>query len=215
MTGSTSDHVEEEIEIGPWAISLLRPRDVDSLLDDEAFADDEFIPYWAELWPSGVALAEHVATLDLGGSRVAELGCGLGLPSLAAALGGADALATDWSADAIVLLERNAARNGARLRTLTVAWGDPGPLLSLAPFDLVLAADVLYEARNVEPLLSLLDTLGTTALVADSGRHHTEAFLAGAAATGWEIVTLCHKRLPRGGIHRLVPSGRRTPTGGA
>ncbi len=215
MTGPAPDPVEEELEIGSWALSLLRPRDVESLLDDEAFADDEFLPYWAELWPSGVALAEHVATLDLAGRRVVELGCGLGLPSLAASLGGADVVATDWSEDANVLLEQNAARNGTRLRTLRVAWGDPGPLLPLAPFDLVLAADVLYEARNVEPLLALLGTLAAPVLVADPGRRHADAFLAGAAAGGWEIVTLCHERLPRGGIHRLVPSGQWTPTGDA
>ncbi len=213
MTGPAPDLVEEELEIGSWALSLLRPHDVESLFDDEAFADDEFIPYWAELWPSGLALAEHVATLDLAGRRVVELGCGLGLPSLAASLGGADVVATDWSDDANVLLEQNAARNGSGLRTLRVTWGDPCPLLSLAPFDLVLAADVLYEARNVEPLLALLGTMAAPTLVADPGRRHAEAFLAGATAGGWEIVTLRHERLPRGGIHRLVPSGQWTPTG--
>jgi predicted nicotinamide N-methyase len=215
MTGPAADRVEEELEIGSWALSLLRPHDVESLLDDEAFAEAEFIPYWAELWPSGVALAEHVATLDLAGRRVVELGCGLGLPSLAASLGGADVVATDWSEDANVLLEQNAARNGTRLRTLRVAWGDPGLLLSLTPFDLVLAADVLYEARNVEPLLALLGRLAAPALVADPGRRHADAFLAGAASGGWKIVTLCHERLPRGGIHRLEPSGREAPTGRA
>ncbi len=215
MTGRAADLVEEELEIGSWVLSLLRPHDVESLLDDEAFADDELIPYWAELWPSGLALAEHLATLDLAGCRIVELGCGLGLPSLAASLGGADVVATDWSEDAIVRLEHNAARNGTGLRTLQVAWGEPGALFPLPPFDLVLAADVLYEARNVEPLRALLATLAAPALVADPGRRHADTFLTGAAADGWEIVTMCHERLPRGGIHRLVPWGQWTSTGDA
>ena len=59
------------------------------------------MPYWAELWPSGLALADYVATLDLAGRRVLELGCGLALPSFAAALGGADVLATDWAPEAL------------------------------------------------------------------------------------------------------------------
>jgi predicted nicotinamide N-methyase len=215
MRGSAPDPVEEELEVGSWVLSLLRPPDVDSLLDEEAFSDDEFIPYWAELWPSGLALAEHVATLGLAGRRIVELGCGLGLPSLTASLAGADVVSTDWSDDAISLLGLNAVRNGARLRTLVADWGDPDPLNSLGPFDLVLAADVLYEARNVVPLVALLGVLGAPAIVADPGRRHADAFLASAAATGWGIVTVPHERLPRGGIHRLVPSGRATPVGGA
>ena len=55
-------------------------------LDEDAFDDDEFLPYWAELWRSGVALAEVVSALDVRDKRVLELGAGLGLPSLAAAL---------------------------------------------------------------------------------------------------------------------------------
>ena len=55
------------------------------------------MPYWAELWPSGIALARHVVGLALAGRRVLELGCGLALPSFAAALAGADVLATDWA----------------------------------------------------------------------------------------------------------------------
>ena len=75
-------------------LALLRPVSADELIDETAFDEDEFLPYWAELWPSGLALAEAVAGLDMCGLRVLELGAGLGLPSLAAALGGAAVLAT-------------------------------------------------------------------------------------------------------------------------
>ena len=62
------------------------------------------------------------------GARVLELGCGLGLPSLAAALAGGRVLATDWSPQAIELLRENAERNGAELETAIVDWQRPAPL---------------------------------------------------------------------------------------
>jgi len=135
------------------------------------------LPYWAELWPSGVALARHVATLGLEGKRVLELGCGLGLPSLAAALGGAHVLATDWAEDAIELLRRNAERNDVPLRVAQVRWSEPEPLLRAAPWDIVLGADLLYEARNADQLAELLPQLGGEVLLAEPGRPYAKDFL--------------------------------------
>src|SRR5262245_1815750 len=66
----------ERIAIGGVTLELERPADPEALLDEEAFGDDEFMPYWAELWPAGLALAEALPA-DLGGVRVVELGCGL------------------------------------------------------------------------------------------------------------------------------------------
>src|SRR5947209_7585308 len=130
-------------------LAILRPRDPDSLLDERAFVHEEFLPYWAELWPSAIVLARAVAKRSLRGARTVELGCGLGAPSIAAALAGGRVLATDWSADAVRFARRNARRNGAALEAAVCAWGDPSALVARAPWDIVLAADVLYERRNV------------------------------------------------------------------
>ncbi len=179
------DLVEENVEVAGRELSLLRPRDAVALLDEEAFEREEFLPYWAELWASGEALAREVAGRDVAGKRVLELGCGLALPSLAAALGGAEALATDWSPDAIALLETNAERNGIRLETKVVAWSRAEVLVARAPWDLVLAADVLYERRNVDELLELLPQLDAReVLVADPGRPHAKTFFELAAELG-------------------------------
>ncbi|HEX3057545.1 MAG TPA: methyltransferase domain-containing protein [Gaiellaceae bacterium] len=157
---------------------MLRPPSADDLIDEEAFDADEFMPYWAELWPSGVALARVVAEQDLAGARVLELGAGLGLPSLAAAVRGAQVLATDWAEEAVALLRENAAANGIALRAERVRWDDPGPLLADAPWDVVLGADLLYEDRNATLLLELLPRLGGDVLLADPGRPAAAAFLA-------------------------------------
>jgi predicted nicotinamide N-methyase len=118
-----------------------------------------------------------VAAREVHGLRVLEVGCGLGLPSLAAALGGASVLATDWAEDAIALLRRNARRNGASLHTEVVRWDDAGPLLRGAPWDLVLGADLLYEARNADQLTALLPRLGGELLLAEPGRPYARGFL--------------------------------------
>jgi len=158
-------------------VSILRPPSADELIDESAFDEEEFLPYWAELWPSGLALARHVAGLELAGRKVLELGCGLGLPSLVASLRGGSVLATDWAEDAIELLRRNAERNRAPLRVARVRWSEPEPLLRAAPWDIVLGADLIYEERNADQLAALLPRLGGELLLAEPGRPYAKAFL--------------------------------------
>jgi predicted nicotinamide N-methyase len=176
------DLVEEDV----LGLRVLRPREAEALISDEAFAQNEFLPYWAELWPSAIELAE--ALPEVAGLRLVELGCGLGLPSLVAARAGAFVLATDWSEEAVALLRANAERNGIELETELVDWQQPKPLVERAPFDLVLAADVLYERRYVELLLELLPRLGDEVLLADPGRPFTKAFME-RAAENWDVAT--------------------------
>ena len=82
------DLVEEVIPLDGRDLRLLRPRDAEALLDEHAFEHEEYLPYWAELWPSSLALARTISGRALRGARTLELGCGLGLPSIAAALAG-------------------------------------------------------------------------------------------------------------------------------
>src|SRR3954465_12753181 len=148
-----TDLVEETVVVAGEPISLLRPRDSDELLAEEAFEKEEFLPYWAELWPSSVALAQAVGARALRGARTLELGCGLGLASIAAARAGGRVLATDWSAEAIRFPTDNPARNGVELQTAVIDWSAPEPLVAQGPWQLVLGSDVLYERRNVDQML--------------------------------------------------------------
>jgi len=163
--------LDERIRIGDVELTVVRPSEPEALLDETAFENDEFMPYWAELWPAGLALAEALP-VDLSGRRVVELGCGLGVPSLVAAARGARVTAVDWAEDAIALLRENAARNDLVLEAVRADWRAFG-----GAFDLGLAADVLYEQRNVEPLAELLPQLAPEALVALAGRPHEADFL--------------------------------------
>ena len=205
IRGVDVDLVEETVVLGGRELSVLRPRDSEALLDEEAFEHEEYLPYWAELWPSGVALARAVAARSLGGVRVLELGCGLGVPSIAAALAGARVLATDWSADAVALTRLNAERNGADVETAIVPWNAPDPLVAAGPWPLVLASDVLYERRNADLLLDLLPRLVDErgeVLLADPARPHAATFLE-AAARDWEIRTTAQRPPSRVSLYRL------------
>jgi predicted nicotinamide N-methyase len=197
--------IEERVGLGATELVIRRPAEAESLISEERFADDEFLPYWAELWPSGLALAQYLATLDLAGKRVLELGCGLALPSFAAAAAGAHVLATDWAPECIELVGFNTAANGLDVDTSVLDWKKPTNLCAVR-YDLVVAADVLYEERNADPLLVLLDaavSAAGAALIADPGRRHAPAFLERAQAEGWSVERTPAEALPSGGIFRL------------
>jgi predicted nicotinamide N-methyase len=203
-----SDLVEEVVPLGGRDLRLLRPRDAEALLDEEAFAREEFLPYWAELWPSSLALARAISGRALRGARTLELGCGLGLPSIAAAIAGGRVLATDWSPEAVAMTAANAERNDAEVETLVCSWTAPEPLLARAPWDLVLASDVLYEARNGDVLLKLLPRLGDEVWLADPGRPPARRFLE-SAQRDWAISSRPAPELADGAVHRLVSRRRR------
>jgi predicted nicotinamide N-methyase len=168
--------IEETVHVDGLVLSILRPHQAEALLSEEAFEHEEFLPYWAELWPSALALARVVRRRNLAGLRVVELGCGLALPSIVAALGGAQVLATDWSPEALEVASTNAERNRADVETALVAWSGAERLVRAAPWDLVLGADLLYEQRNVDQLLRVLPQLGGEVLLAEPGRPPAARF---------------------------------------
>lgn len=173
--------------VGAREVYVLRPADWEALRDEEGAAGRP-IPYWARAWPSGLALAAGVAAdPPAPGARVLELGCGLAVPSVFAARAGADVLATDGAPDAVAFAAHVLALNDAKATVAHADWQRHGALLlERGPFDLVMAADVLYTRANVETALRLLPRLvdrdGELRL-ADPGRAGTRDFLAAARAS--------------------------------
>lgn len=199
------DTVDECIALPVGEVALARPRDAEALLTEEGFQHEEFLPYWAELWSSSIALAHDVAQRSLRGARVVELGCGLGLPSIAAALAGGRVLATDWSPEAVRVAAENAQRNDVGLEAAVVNWGRPEAIVGRAPWRFVIASDVLYERRNVTLLLDLLpmlvDETGEV-LIADPQRAPARDFLE-RAVDRWHVRTTGSSRSERTRIHHL------------
>ena len=141
------------------------------------------------LWRSGVELARELDGEELSGRHVVELGCGLAVPSLAAARAGAEVLATDPDAEALELVAQNARTNDAHVETAVVDWAQPDDLVSRAPFDLVLAADVLYERASVALLLSLFPQLGPEVRLAEPGRPAPDAVIEDPRSRHWGVDT--------------------------
>jgi predicted nicotinamide N-methyase len=180
--------VSQSIEVPSGELRLLQPQESAEVPDAGAVEWAPIAPYWSVLWRSGVALACEIDGVALRGLRIVELGCGLALPSIVAARAGAAVLATDAYADALTLVAQNAHINDVRIETARVDWAEPAELLGRAPFDLVLAADIIYERPSVAPLLSLLPRLAPEAWLADPGRPAADAFLE-QAGRRWAIET--------------------------
>jgi predicted nicotinamide N-methyase len=195
--------VEQSIALPGGALRLLQPEDAASIPDSGPVEWAPVAPYWSVLWRSGVALARELDGTPLRGLRVVELGCGLAVPSIVAARAGAIVLATDACAEALTLAERNARANGVRIETARVDWTAPGWLLGRAPFDLVLAADLLYERTSVTRLLRLMPRLAPEVWLADPGRPAAGAFLE-QARRRWSLETRV-RGIVR--IHRLRLAG--------
>jgi predicted nicotinamide N-methyase len=191
--------VSVSIDLPGGALRLMQPEEAAELPDSGPVEWAPVAPYWAVLWRSGLALARELDGEGLRGRRVVELGCGLAVPSIAAARAGAHVLATDACDEALDLAGRNARANGVRIETAVVDWAAPGELVHRGPFDLVLAADVLYERASVARLLSLLPRLAPEAWVADPGRPAAGAFLE-EASRRWPVETRVRDVVR---IHRL------------
>jgi predicted nicotinamide N-methyase len=181
--------VEREIVVRDEAYRFWCPPDVDALIDEEAFRRDERIPYWANVWESAVVLAEELVLMEGNGRRLLELGCGLGLPAIAAARHGFKVTASDYEEDALEGVRYNAARNAAAaLAVRLIDWRQPPD--DLGRFELVVAADVLYEKHHAVALAGMLArTLadGGVALVADPGRARAVEFEPACRAAGLAV----------------------------
>ncbi len=166
------------VQIGGRDVELLSPANADDLISEDDYVMDERLPYWADLWPSARILAEEVRTMRLGGQRVLELGCGLGMVAIAAALAGADVTATDYYEDALQFARLNAMdATGRAITTRMVNWVEMPS--DLGRFDVVLASDVLYEHRYAPLVASAIAATlvrGGEAIVADPGRIALDEF---------------------------------------
>ncbi len=180
----------EDATVDERTFSILKPANSDDLIREEDFVKDERLPYWADVWPSSILLAGKLLELDGHGRSALELGCGVGLSTLAATSAGFDVLSTDYYEDALDVTRANVFRNlGIIARTRLVDWRHlPG---DLGKFDLVFASDVLYEneyAKLLPVLLLGLLAHNGTALIADPGRVAAPVFVDACAEHGLAIL---------------------------
>ncbi|MSO44711.1 MAG: methyltransferase domain-containing protein [Thermoleophilia bacterium] len=179
----------ESVPVGDRSFRIRRPPSAEDLISEDEFADDERLPYWAEVWPSGRVLTGVIAQMDLTGRSVIELGAGIGTGAMVAAMRGATALATDWYPAAVEFSRWNAANLGLGMDAIVMDWRDPpDAVLDRAPFDLVIGADILYEQRNGVALGALIPHLvgpQSEVLIVDPRRPDARPFVDAMRAAGW------------------------------
>ena len=142
-------------------------------------------PYWALCWASGHALAEYVLSHpeEVAGKRVLDFGAGSGVVAIAAALAGADQVfACDLDPMALKAIAANAHHNGVAVTPVDGIHELAGSV------DLLLAADVLYDASN-HPVLEELRGGFPQMLLADS--RYPQSAVVGFDLLGERQVELC------------------------
>jgi predicted nicotinamide N-methyase len=173
------DVVQTDIRIGPRVVTLHHPRDADDLIDEAAFAIDERLPYWADVWPSARVLAERLLTTRVDERRLLEIGCGSGLVSVAAAIAGFDVTSTDYYDEALRFTALNVLVNtGVLIDTRAADWRRFPH--DIGRFDLVVASDVLYEPEHASLVAAVIDrtlTARGSAMIADPGRLAAPQFV--------------------------------------
>lgn len=151
--------IREKVIVEGRTFLIDRPGESDRLLDNpavrSAFAADDYLPYWADLWPAARMLAKAILKEKWPpGLEALEIGCGLGLPGIAALAMGLRVIFTDCDATALRFAADNARANGFDdFRTLQLDWRYPPAELKVP---VLFASDLIYEIRNVEPLVGLI-----------------------------------------------------------
>jgi predicted nicotinamide N-methyase len=185
--------IDETITIAGDAYRMLHPKSADDLINEDDFDIDERLPYWAEIWPSGRVLASRVAGLS-GRGRFLELGCGAGIVSAVAARRGFEVLASDYYDEAVAFTRLNAHRNDLPAITgRTVDWRRWPD--ELGRFDVVVAADVVYEKPYPSLVADVFQrTLAPAGVgyMADPGRPGIKAFVEECRNRGLTIRAIDH-----------------------
>jgi predicted nicotinamide N-methyase len=151
--------IEEIVIVEGRAFKIARPANSDRLLDDPvvraAFAADEYMPYWTDLWPAARMLAKALVRQTWQpGLEALEIGCGLGLPGIVALAQGMRVTFSDYDATALKFAADNARANGfGDFKLLQLDWRRP---LADLRVPVLLGSDLIYEARNVNPLVHLI-----------------------------------------------------------
>jgi predicted nicotinamide N-methyase len=218
MTSGATEYngpvVVTTFQFGGQPLRLIRPADPDRLLDAPEVIDwnrrDDYMPYWAYLWPAAYLLAEAVAREPWSARRgdagfepleALEIGCGLGLAGLAGLSRGLRVQFSDYDPAPLDFVARSAAANGfepSQFITRVLDWRN----LPDEQFSIILGADVIYEARLVPLVANLLGKLlapGGLGLIGTPYRVAAQAFPAAITAQG----LLC----------RTVPASARTEDG--
>jgi predicted nicotinamide N-methyase len=179
------------LSIGSRQLTLLRVKDLERWVDREALLRDEAEepPYWAYLWTGAITLARYIGErVNCSGLSVLDLGCGLGLTGVVAALKGGQVTFADKAPPALAFATVSAQLNGCEgfeAKVLDFTQDDIEQ-----QFSLILGAEIQYDRPMFPALVRFLDchlAPGGKVLLADAKRTNTDEFynLLGQAGFHW------------------------------
>jgi len=143
---------------------VTKPDKVDRLIDHPAVraatASQEYMPFWADLWPAsrmlGKAILHEPWQTGPDGKlpEVLEIGCGLGLGGVVALSRGLRVTFSDYDATALKFAANNALENGFKdFKTLQMDYRHPPEGLQCP---VILGSDLIYEMHMAPPLAALI-----------------------------------------------------------
>ena len=141
-----------EVVINGKKFSILLPRYLDQFINAADVLHD--FPLWAKIWKASWVLSGYLAELppDVN-QRLLEIGAGVGLVSIVAATFGHQITMTEYNSDALNFARANACLNNCPdLPIKKLDWNHPR---LKDQFDLIVAAEVIYDEASFPPLIRL------------------------------------------------------------
>lgn len=173
----------QTIELGVLDLHVRTLRDKQQYRDEGGVAQRLGIgsaswPLFGVVWDSGRVLAHLMLDYDVGGRRVLEVGCGIGLASLVLNHREVDITATDHHPDAAGFLEDNVMLNGGpEIPFVRQGWTDG--VSEMSEFDLIIGSDLLYDRDHFAELSAFIDRHARPAcevIIVDPGRRQRGRF---------------------------------------
>ena len=185
------------VDLGVRSVHLTLPANPDGFVDDKdvlaAGERDDYMPFWANLWPASLPMARQVASQSWSaGLRTLEVGCGIGLVGIAALSRGLDVTFSDYDPLAVEIARGNARQNGFVTEApadMRFDWRDL-KAVTLQPFPVILGCDVLYELDTHGPVLDVIDrfmNVDGICWLGDPGRQYLPAFCTAAKGRGYLV----------------------------
>jgi predicted nicotinamide N-methyase len=211
--------VRERIVVDGRTFWITRPDASNQLMEHPVikanYAVNEYLPFWTELWPAARMLAKVVLRESwLPGTRALEIGCGLGLPGIAALACGLEMTFSDLDATALRFAGDNARLNGfKKFQLLPLDWHRPPQGLQVP---VILASDLIYELRAINPLVALIQQVlapGGICFLVDQNRlpsyNLTDALIGEGLPFTTQVVRAGEPggRRVKGTLYRIRQSG--------
>jgi methyltransferase-like protein 23 len=161
-------------------------------------ADRDLYPFGLMIWESAVVLSRLMAERGpaLSGLAVLELGCGVGLPGLAARRHGARVVQTDHDGLALALCRHNAILN--KVSGIEQFIGDWRDWTHATRYPLIIGADIIYDTADYALLEQVFRTNlapGGEVILTDPKRLQTIALFTVMEDAGW-VISITERAIP-------------------